>query len=161
LLSHVYDHVRGKTVKGFNLLALGWTDAFSFVPVGFRMLASANQEKRLNEANETIDKRTNGGRRRKEAVLHKPDAAISLIREALNAGITAQYVLMDTWFTNEPFIKRVTEEGLHVIGMLKDNRQKYRYAFLSHNAFSLCHVKHLHRSSALYCIFKIHALAGQ
>ena len=127
LLSHVYDHVRGKTVKGFNLLALGWTDAFSFVPIGFRMLASANQEKRLNEVNETIDKRTNGGQRRKEAVMHKPDAAISLIREALNAGITAQYVLMDTWFTNEPFIKRVMEEGLHVIGMLKDNKQKYRY----------------------------------
>ena len=38
LLSHVYDHVHGKTVKGFNLLALGWTDAFSFVPVVFRML---------------------------------------------------------------------------------------------------------------------------
>ena len=142
LLSHVYDHVRGKTVKGFNLLALGWTDAFSFVPVGFRMLASANQEKRLNEANETIDKRTNGGRRRKEAVLHKPDAAISLIREALNAGITAQYVLMDTWFTNEPFIKRVTEEGLHVIGMLKDNRQKYRYNGKSLGLKDLA--KHIH-----------------
>ena len=127
LLSHVYDHVRGKTVKGFNLLALGWTDAFSFVPVAFRMLASANREKRMNEANETIDKRTNGGQRRIEAVMHKPDAAISLIHEALNAGITAQYVLMDTWFTNEPFIKRVMEEGLHVIGMLKDNKQKYRY----------------------------------
>ena len=41
LLSHVYDHVRGKTVKGFNLLALGWTDAFSFVPVAFRMLRYA------------------------------------------------------------------------------------------------------------------------
>ena len=37
LLSHVYDHVRGKTIKGFNLLALGWTDAFSFVPVTFRI----------------------------------------------------------------------------------------------------------------------------
>ena len=34
---------------------------------------------------------------------------------------------MDTWFTNEPFIKRVTEEGLHVIGMPKDNKQEYRY----------------------------------
>ena len=138
LLSHVYDHVRGKTVKGFNLLALGWTDAFSFVPVGFRMLASANQEKRLNEANETIDKRSNGGRRRKEAVLHKPDAAISLIREALNAGITAQYVLMDTWFTNEPFIKRVTEEGLHVIGI----KQKYRYNGKSLGLKDLA--KHIH-----------------
>ena len=65
----------------------------------------------LNEANKTIDKRTSGDRRRKEAVMHKPDAAISLIHEALNAGITAQYVLMDTWFTNEPFIKRVMEES--------------------------------------------------
>lgn len=59
------------------------------------MLASVNREKRLNEADKTIDKRTNVGQRRKEAVMHKPDAAISLIHEALNAGITAQYVLMD------------------------------------------------------------------
>ena len=44
LLSHVYDHVRGKTVKGFNLLVLGWTDGFGFVPAGFRMLASADRE---------------------------------------------------------------------------------------------------------------------
>ena len=127
LLSRVYDHIRGKTVKGFNLLALGWTDGYSFVPVGFRMLASACQKSRLTEANDAIDKRTNGGQRRKEAVMHKPDAAIALIRSALNTGIMAQYVLMDTWFTNEPFIKRVMEEGLDVIGMLKDNKQKYRY----------------------------------
>ena len=34
---------------------------------------------------------------------------------------------MDTWFTNEPFIKRLLSEGLNVIGMLKDNKQKYHY----------------------------------
>ena len=32
LLSRVYDHVIHKTVKGFNMLTLGWTDGYSFVP---------------------------------------------------------------------------------------------------------------------------------
>ena len=49
---------------------------------------------------------------------------------------------MDTWFTNEPFIKRVTEEGLHVIGMLKDNKQKYRYNGKSLGLKDLA--KHIH-----------------
>lgn len=37
------------------------------------------------------------------------------------------YVLMDTWFTNEPFIRRIKEIGLEVIGMLKDTKQQYWY----------------------------------
>jgi hypothetical protein len=127
LLSYVFDHVAGKSVKGFNLLTLGWTDGFSFIPVAFNMLSSAKASKRLNNINESIDKRTVGYRNRKTAIMRKPDAAIAMIREALDAGIFADYVLMDTWFTNEPFIKRLRDEGLDVIGMLKDNRQLYHY----------------------------------
>ena len=52
---------------------------------------------------------------------------MKLIRNALNAGIKASYVLMDTWFTNEPFIANILAEGLDVIGMLKDNKQYYIY----------------------------------
>lgn len=36
-------------------------------------------------------------------------------------------VLMDTWFTNKPFIHAVLREGLDVIGMVQDNKQQYRY----------------------------------
>lgn len=45
LLSRVYDHVIGKTVKGFNMLTLGWTDNYSFVPVAFNMLSSINHRR--------------------------------------------------------------------------------------------------------------------
>jgi hypothetical protein len=41
--------------------------------------------------------------------------------------MVADYILMDSWFTNEPFIKRLVQEGLEVIGMLKNNRQMYHY----------------------------------
>lgn len=126
LLAYVYDHVSNKTVKGFNLLTLGWTDGFSFIPVAFNMMSSANESKRLNEAR-ALDKRTVGYRNRMASMMQKPDAAVALIKEALNAGISAGYVLMDSWFTNEPFIKRLLDEGLDTIGMLKDNKQVYRY----------------------------------
>lgn len=126
LLAFIHDHVINKSVKGFNLLALGWTDGFSFIPAAFNMLSSAKAEKRLNEAR-TMDKRTIGYRNRMTAMMQKTDAAIAMVREALNAGIIADYVLMDTWFTNEPFIKRLLDEGLDTIGMLKDNKQMYHY----------------------------------
>lgn len=134
LLAFIYDHVTHKKIKGFNLLTLGWTDAYSFVPVAFTMLSSANDKMRINEIKETIDKRTIGYKNRQLALKKKPEAAINLIRQALAAGIDAGYVLMDTWFTNEPFINSVINEGLDVIGMLKDNKQKY---FLGHEMLGL------------------------
>lgn len=127
LLSYVFNHVIGKTVKGFNMLTVGWTDGFSFIPVGFNMMASAKSEKRVVEANSSIDKQSNGFKSRRNAVISKPEAAIKLIQNALNAGVKASYVLMDTWFTNEPFIDKVLALGVDVIGMLKDNKQFYFY----------------------------------
>jgi len=127
LLSFVYDHVIHKTVRGFNLLLFGWTDGYSFLPVAFNMLASAKPEKRIVPVNTAVDKRTNGAKAHEDAVMQKPAAAIALIHSALEAGIGASCVLMDTWFTNEPFIHAVLGEGLDVIGMLKDNKQKYLY----------------------------------
>lgn len=127
LMAFVFDHVIGKSVRGFNLLMLGWTDGFSFIPVAFNMLSSAKQEKRFKEANPKIDKRTNGYKARVSATMRKPDAAIAMIRDALAAGIPAEYILMDTWFTNEPFIRKILGCGLDVIGMLKNNRQMYHF----------------------------------
>jgi len=76
-----------------------------------------------------IDKRKSGYKRRQEAVCHKPDAAMTMIRNALKAGIQARYILMDTWFTNKPFINNILGEGLDVTGMLKDNKQLYHYHY--------------------------------
>lgn len=106
LLSFVHGHVIHKTVKGFSLLLSGWMDGCSFLPVSFNMLASANGEKRINHANESIDRRTNGAKAREDAIMKKPGAAAALTHSALEAGIEASCVLMDTWFTSEPFISR-------------------------------------------------------
>lgn len=127
LLARVFDHVEHKFQKGFTLLALGWSDGYSFVPVGFNLLSSAAKSNRYEEMSDTIDHRTNGYKARKESLLSKPEAAILLIKRALNVGICADYVLMDTWFTTEPMIKSILDEGLNVIGMVKQLKQCYIY----------------------------------
>lgn len=127
LLARVYDHVEHKFQRGFSMLTLGWTDGYSFVPVGFNMLSSANKANRFQEISDDIDRRTNGYKVRKDSMLSKPEAAIRLIKEALNAGIAADYVLMDTWFTTEPLIQAVLDLGLDVIGMVKQLKQRYYF----------------------------------
>ena len=127
LMARVYDHVTHKYQKGFTMLTLGWSDGYSFLPVDFAMLSSPNESNRLVNTCSTIDKRMNGYKRRKEAIQKKPEVAITLIQNALKAGIFVDYVLMDTWFTNEPLIKSILNEGLHAIGMVKQLKQKYSY----------------------------------
>lgn len=127
LLARVYDHVEHKFQKGFTLLTLGWTDGYSFIPVGFNMLSSAKKQNRYQEVSKDIDHRTNGYKARKESMLAKTEAAVLLIKNALDAGMLADYVLMDTWFTTEPMIRKILELGLDVIGMVKQLKQRYYF----------------------------------
>ncbi len=127
LLARVYDHVEHKFQKGFTLLTLGWSDGYSFIPVGFNMLSSAAKSNRYQEISDGIDHRSNGYKARKESLMSKTDAAVLMIERALDAGIRADYVLMDTWFTTEPMIKSILAKGLDVIGMVKQLNQRYNY----------------------------------
>ena len=127
VLARVYDHVEHKYQKGFTLLTLGWSDGYSFAPIGFNLLSSAKKSNRYQEISDKIDHRTNGYKTRKESLLAKPDAAILLIQRALAAGIQADYVLMDTWFTTEPMLAKIMGAGLDAIGMVKQLKQHYNY----------------------------------
>ena len=127
LLARGYDHASHKYYKGFTMLSLGWSDGYSFIPVDFAMLSSANEKNRYCEIDPSIDKRTSGYKRRLESMMKKTDAAVNLVKNALSTGIQADYVLMDTWFTSEPMIKSMLHEGIDVIGMVKDINQKYHY----------------------------------
>lgn len=80
------------------------------------------------------DGRTQGALRRREAVTRKPEMVAELIKRAMDAGIFADYVLMDTWFTTEPLLLRLRQTGLHVVGMVKQLKQRY---FIGSEAYTI------------------------
>lgn len=150
LLARIYDHAAHKYQKGFTMLTLGWSDGYSFVPTGFTMLSSSNGANRYQEIDEAIDKRTNGYKRRAEALLRKPEAAIRLIRDALSHGVIADYVLMDTWFTTEPMIESILDQGLDVIGMIRKGNAKYHYKNKMYDLKSLRNLVRKHCGNGLF-----------
>jgi SRSO17 transposase len=58
-------------------------------------------------------------------MLPKPDAVVEMLKRALNAGFSADYVLMDSWFTQAPLLQKLGAQSLHVIGMVKELKQRY------------------------------------
>ncbi len=126
LLSWVNDHADGnRSKKGFRMLTLGWTDGNTFIPVSFNLLSSSKPKALINAANTAIDKRSNGFKRRENALVTSPDSTISMLREALHFGIKAKYVLFDSWFAFPSTIIKIFDTGLHTIAMLKDTPKIY------------------------------------
>lgn len=119
LLARVRDHVDNKYVKGFRLLTLGWSDGNTFLPLAFTLLSSAKEKNRLCSQSENIDKRTNGAKLRRQAILKSPDAMIELLKEAVKFALPASYVLFDSWFTYPKTLLEILELKLHTIAMVK------------------------------------------
>lgn len=127
LLSWVYDHCRKVSVRGFRLLTLGWSDGNTFVPVNSCLLSSADAAKLLQEAR-PVDRRTCGYRHRHMAQGTAPVAMMKMIRSAIASGLSASYVLFDSWFSTPPSILAVKKAELDVIAMVKKT-SKVHYRF--------------------------------
>ena len=123
LLARFRDHAKGCYYRGFRMLTLGWSDGHTFIPVDFSLLSSTKSQ--INGISEKIDKRTSGYKRRIEALKSAPELIPQMIDHALASGMTASYVLMDSWFTYAPLIQEITKRGLNVIGMVKATNQRY------------------------------------
>ena len=127
LLSRVFDHTHKKYIKGFRMLTLGWSDGNSFLGIDFILLSSADKKNRYNEISPDIDKRTCGYQRRQEAVTKSTAHLVPMVKRALDIGVRAKYVLMDSWFSMPSAIADLREH-IHVICMLKD-QPKWLYEF--------------------------------
>ena len=124
LLTRIYDHAKKVYLFGFRMLTLGWTDGNTFIPVNSVLLSSENEKNRINEAT-TLDKRTVGHKRRQLSMQKATQAMMTLLKSAKQAGILAQYVLFDSWFTSPSTIHSISKLSYHVVAMVKKSAKMY------------------------------------
>lgn len=137
LLAKVYDHVKGKYLKGFRIMVMGWSDGHSFLPVDLALLSSNNPDNRYQEANPKINKRSCGYNRRKEAISKSTDLIVPMIKRVLKTGIKAKYLLMDSWY-GFPAIIASVKPFIDAICRVKDTPKIYYYQ--SGKAVTLCQI---------------------
>ena len=139
-VSRIYDHVSKRFILGYKLLAMGYWDSVSFIPLDFSLhrergknadkpfgLKKKEYKKQYRKKRE---KGTHSWDRAKESDSTKIDSALRRFWRAISQGIKVDYLLMDSWFTCEAFIKavrRVKKQTVHLIGMYKTPKTKFIY----------------------------------
>ncbi len=124
LVSYHFDHKTSRSVLGNQCLQLAYHDGINFFPLD---VAFSSSSKRPNNKYRDIDKRTNGWKRRKEALGKKTDALVQMTQRAWNNGIEASFILFDSWFAHDDVINKIYQIGYGVICRLKRGHVKYTY----------------------------------
>jgi len=127
LLANVFDHCSMKFKKGYRMLTLGWSDGNSFVPVDYCLLSAA-EDKNLVCGAKSHDGRSLAGRRRAQSRRKATEVMLELLSSARAAGIPAEYVLFDSWFSSPKSVIALKKQlHLDTIAMVKKSRTEYLY----------------------------------
>ena len=140
-ISRVWDHVLNRCVLGYKLLAMGYWDGISFIPLDFSLhrergknadkLFGLKKKEYRKQYRKKREKGTHAWDRAKEADSTKIESAIKMFWRAISQGIKVDYVLMDSWFTCDAFIsavRKVKKQTVHLIGMYKIPRTRFNYS---------------------------------
>ena len=127
LLARIFDHSTGRFLRGFRMFTICWSDGASCLPMDFALLSSSDDQKRLCDSQKSLDKRCCAYQRRKEATVKATAHLTVMVKRILSMGVSAKYLLMDSWFTMPANIIALARH-IRVIGMVKkSSRIHYRY----------------------------------
>lgn len=151
-VSRVWNHVIQKSILGYQLLTMGLYDGTMFIPINF----SFHREKGKNKKNKfglkpkyfqkqfkkKRNKNSAGHKRKQELDISKIASVAKMIKTAIKNGITANYVITDSWFTCWELVKITLENKMHYIGMF--SKVKTLFLFKKKN-LSYKKIRHLNR----------------
>jgi len=160
-IGKVFDHCSHKYLLGIKLLVLGLWDGKSFVPLDFSLHHEPGKNKNRGlkakqlkaQHSYTRPADSPGQQRIKEVSQSKITMAIEMIKRAVKSGLSFQYVLADSWFISEGFIRDIEslctkdKNTPHVIGLMKTNRT----VGINGKTFKINKLPELNRRSIKHC----------
>lgn len=165
-MGKVFDHCTHTYRLGIKLLTLGWWDSKSFIPLDFSIHNEPGKKNNRGlkpcELKEQYSKERpldcTSVKRIAELAVNKIEQGVKMISWAIKKGFVPQYVLADSWFITDGFIKailslRTKKTGvIHVLGLMKSNR-KIEYNGKTHHADLLPRLltKNIKKCSKLKC----------
>ena len=133
-------------INGINIISLNFTDSHSTFQLDFAIAMNKSRRKEVDTFTHTLHHRSNAYARRVEITKGKNTLAMEMLKRALKQGITADYLLVDSWYAKPNFIKEVRDEGIDVVARIANNNKiwnfKGKYKTLNSMYTALSKVKH-------------------
>ena len=149
-IGKIFNHVVHKSMLGFKLLTLGYWDSKSIIPLDCSLHNEKGKNKnrpyglKPSELKKRFSKQRNvntpAAQRLSELSQSKIINAVKMIKRAVKHGFPADFVLTDSWFTSEYFIKsirKIKKGMLHLLGMCKMDKRKYLFESQEYTAKQL------------------------
>lgn len=143
---YVWSDKEKRTIKGLNIVSLDYADSHSTFQLDFAISMNRSRRKEIEEFSSSLHHRSKAYRRRTESLKGKNVLAIEMVERALDQGIDADYLLVDSWYAKPDFIQQAGELGMPVIARIAKNdflwQFKRKQKTLDHIYSRLSKVRH-------------------
>ncbi len=124
---YLWSNKEKRTVRGINVVSLNYSDGFSNFMLDFAIATNKHARVALENFTNIIDIRSNAHKRRLETLKGKSQIAIDMVKRAVDSGIYADYLLVDSWYSKPSFIKEMNDLGLKVISRMANNNKIWNF----------------------------------
>jgi len=124
---NLWSNKEKRKIRGINVVSLNYSDGFSNFMLDFAIAMNKYARVAIEEFRNKVDHRTNAHKRRLETMKGKSQIAIDMVKRAINSGIYADYLLVDSWYSKPVFIKEMNELGLKVISRIANNNKIWNF----------------------------------
>ena len=123
----LWSNKEKKLLRGINTVSLNYSDGISNFMLDFAISLNNYMRVKLEDFTNELNYRTNGYKRRAEGLIGKSQIALNMVQRAINSGIYADYLLVDSWYSKPIFIKEIREMGLELISRLANNNKIWNF----------------------------------
>jgi hypothetical protein len=124
---YLWSNKEKRTIRGINVVSLNYSDGFSNFMLDFAIATNKHARVLIENFKNIIDHRSNAHKRRLETLKGKSQIAIDMVKRAVNSGIYADYILVDSWYSKPSFIKEMNNLGLKVISRMANNNKIWNF----------------------------------
>ena len=103
------------------------SDSHSTFQLDFAISMNRSKRKEVDTFTHAVHHRSNAYARRAETSKGKNILAMEMLKRALDQGIAADYLLVDSWCAKPNFIKEVTGEGIDVVARIANNNKVWNF----------------------------------
>ena len=123
----LWSNKEHRCVNGINIITLNLTDTHSTFQLDFAIAMNKSRRKEVDAFSGSVHHRSNTYVRRTETRKGKNTLAMEMFKRALEQGIAADYLLVDSWYAKPNFIKEARDEGVDVVARIAHNNKIWNF----------------------------------
>jgi len=123
----LWSNKEKRLIRGINVVSLNYSDGFSNFMLDFAISMGKYAKVEIAEFTQALDHRSNAYKRRTEIMKGKSRIALDMVKRAVESGLYADYLLVDSWYSKPVFIQEIKEIGLEVISRMANNNSIWNF----------------------------------